>query len=115
MTDAFIFYILLAVFITAYAIVYFIIKNFRRLKNLGMTDRQKEFRRQMKELEKEGLVEKQKFRTRSLKRHKGLGFIGAIFILWQIWAAMTWIFPSGARYIASIVRHIIFLILNLFT
>jgi len=83
-----------------------------------VTKQQREFRKQMKELEREGLVDKQPRRTRSMRRTTGYGILGTIFIIWQLWAAMTWFMPGTAARIAMGIRFVFntikLFILNLF-
>lgn len=71
-----------------------------------MTKQQKEFRKQMKELEREGLVDKQPKRTRSMRRKSGSGILWTVFVVWQIWAIMTWFMPGTAAKIAMGVRFV---------
>ena len=71
-----------------------------------MTKRQREFRKQMKELEREGLVDKQPKRTRSMRRKTGCGILGTVFVIWQVWAAMTWFMPGTAAKIAMGIRFV---------
>ncbi len=80
-----------------------------------MTDTQKEFRRKMKEMEKEGLVDKQPRRTRSMRRTRSLGVVGTLFILWNLWAMCTWFFPGLAARIAYAVHVFFSFIASLFS
>lgn len=79
-----------------------------------MNKTQREFRRKMKELEKEGLVDKQPRRTRSMRRTSGLGILGTLFIAWNLWAMCTWFFPGLAFRISYGIQSVIHFVISIF-
>lgn len=79
-----------------------------------MTKTQREFKRKMKALEREGLVEKQPRRTRSMRRSNGLGVLGTLFIAWNLWVICTWFFPALAYRISYAFQSIIHFVLSIF-